>query len=470
MAKLPASKKQDGKNSEKAPPQKLRGRKERPGVVQEEVVTKVVTTVRTSTKSYSKRAVKQRSLNSVLRKAAMENARQRCVEEDWGAAKYFDPKHPERRVPDCPLTIKHKCALHRAIKRGFCVRHGEHRMLLKDYEEEDIACEVMAKAHSKKPLRWSEVGDLVLATIKKRSSTPKGRAFVGSNASAMQAVEKGHLDSKFRYRLCGRTGMKDFKAEDLGHSRARAANEHAAYQYFSGLQEELEDSGVIRRVAGVANSGSRIMDVRRILNMDEVPQTKNARADAGNATERVAGGAHQERVYQAAGEDRECNTIDACWDLGGFLYGVHIIFGRSTLDTNVIDADKLSTEYEYDNTIDERLGMAWTCDVSTTECGIQTTTSLSKRIKSLKQQVLKRNEGFRKKKQPEIKFPIIILADNHSSRFGHEVHKELFTVEEDEDSPILSGNQTGAVIVVVCIVLFPLTHLVVSQGSYCRSH
>ena len=97
-------------------------------------------------------------------------------------------------------------------------------MLLNDFEEEDIACEVMKMSHSRKPMRWSEVGDLVIETIKKRGDTPKGRAFVASSKKGIEAVEKGHLDSKFRHRFCGRTGAKDFKAEDLGHSRAKAAN------------------------------------------------------------------------------------------------------------------------------------------------------------------------------------------------------------------------------------------------------
>ena len=149
-------------------------------------------------KSFSKRAIKMRTKNCVLRKAAMEQARLRCVEGGFGAAKYFDPKHPERRVANCTLELKDKCSLHRAIKRGHCVRNGEHRMLLKDFEEEDIACEVMKMAHSRKPLRWSEVGDLVIATIKKRGeATPRGRAFVASSTKGMEAVEKGRLDQKF---------------------------------------------------------------------------------------------------------------------------------------------------------------------------------------------------------------------------------------------------------------------------------
>ena len=47
--------------------------------------------VRTSTKLYTYKAVKQRSLNSVLHKAAMENARKRCAEQGWGAARSSPP-------------------------------------------------------------------------------------------------------------------------------------------------------------------------------------------------------------------------------------------------------------------------------------------------------------------------------------------------------------------------------------------
>ncbi len=48
--------------------------------------------VRNFTKSYTHRAVKQRSLNSVLHKAAMENARKWCAEQGWGAARSPPPR------------------------------------------------------------------------------------------------------------------------------------------------------------------------------------------------------------------------------------------------------------------------------------------------------------------------------------------------------------------------------------------
>jgi hypothetical protein len=159
-------------------------------------------------------------------------------------------------------------------------------MLLTEQEEHDIACEVMKQSHAKKPLKWVEIGDMVLETIVKRGETPAGRSRTATNDNAVKAVEAGKVGAMFRHRMCGRTGMKDFKAENLGHSRARAANEHSMYEYFTDLQRELVDAHVV----GVGDAARKIIDPRRIVNMDEVPQTKNARSDAGNATEKVAGG------------------------------------------------------------------------------------------------------------------------------------------------------------------------------------
>ena len=99
-----------------------------------------------------------------------------------------------------------------------------------------------------------------------------------------------------------------------------------------------------------------------------------------------------ERVFQQAGEGRETNTVEICYDLGGFLYGVHILLARKTLDTNVIDEEALRSTCDFDNTVDERMGMCWRCDISTCECGIQTEETLARRMEFLRLQVVARNK------------------------------------------------------------------------------
>jgi hypothetical protein len=105
MAKLPRSEKAGKKKAGKEGLKTRHPGGRKPKSVGQKVVKKNDTSVRISKKSYSKRAIKQRSKNSVLHKAAMESARQRCADENWGATKYLDPKHPERRVADCTLTV-----------------------------------------------------------------------------------------------------------------------------------------------------------------------------------------------------------------------------------------------------------------------------------------------------------------------------------------------------------------------------
>jgi hypothetical protein len=220
--------------------------------------------------------------------------------------------------------------------------------------------------------------------------------------------------------------MKDFAAEDLGHSRARACNEFAMQEHLSDLQAELIDCGIM-----VSEAEPRITDNRRIINMDEIPQVMNARANAGNAKERVGGGGHQDRVYQHAGEGRTCNTVEVAYDLGGYLYGPHILLARTTLDTNVIDERELKKEYHYNNKVDEQMAMSWQFDITTCECGIQTQVTLAKRIASLRQQIVDRNTACVLEGEEPIQFPVVMLLDNHSSRFGSDVHDALFFEQKD---------------------------------------
>ena len=158
--------------------------------------------------------------------------------------------------------------------------------------------------------------EVVAETITNRSNGPVGRTFTRPTAQGKQAAANGRAGFKWRHAFTGRMGMKDFAAEDLGQSRARACNEFAMKEHLEDLQAELIDCGIM-----VSKEDPRILDNRRIINMDEIPQVMNARANAGNAKERVGGGGHQTRVYQQAGEGRTCNTVEVAYDLGGYLYG-----------------------------------------------------------------------------------------------------------------------------------------------------
>ena len=114
------------------------------------------------------------------------------------------------------------------------------------------------------------------------------------------------------------------------------------------------------------------------------------------------------------------------------MYGPHVLIARTTLDTNAIDEASLKKEYFFNNKIDEHMAMSWRFDLTTCECGIQTQATLAKRIISLREQIVARNNSCVLDGTDPTQFPIVMLLDNHSSRFGTEVHESLFFVDGDE--------------------------------------
>jgi hypothetical protein len=372
--------------------------------------------------------LKKRGARVRAKQMHMEAARLSCVARGIGAVKYLNPDNDVQQLPNCPLTMKDKSRLAANIKSGSTPRRGEHMQHLTDAEEHDVAVEMVKCAHARNPRTWRSMEEVVAETISNRANGPAGRAFTRPTIQGAKAARNGRCGFKWRHSFIGRNNMKDFAPEDLGQSRARACNEFAMQEHLQDLRAELIDCGIM-----VSVEEPRITDNRRIINMDEIPQVMNARANAGNAKERVGGGGHQTRVYQQAGEGRTCNTVDVAYDLGGYLYGPHILLARTTLDTNVIDERELKKEYHYNNKVDEQMAMSWVFDITTCECGIQTQVTLAKRIASIRQQIVDRNTACLLEGEEPIQFPVVMLLDNHSSRFGSEVHDALFFVQEEEE-------------------------------------
>jgi hypothetical protein len=287
----------------------------------------------------------------------------------------------------------------------------------------------MAKAaHERMPRTWRLIEEVMAETMANRPNGPAGRAFARPTAQGKIAAKNGPAGFKWRCAFIGRVGMEDFAAEDLGQSRARACNEHAVMGHLEDLQAELVDCGTM-----VSKEDPRMVDNRRIINMDEMPQVTNARANAGNAKERAGGGGHQTQVFQQAKEGRTCNTVRVACDLDGCLCGPHMLLARATLDTNVTNEKKLKAEHHCNNKVDEQMAMSWQFDITPCECGIQTQVALAKRMASLRQQIVDRNTACLLEGTEPIEFPIAMLIDNHSSRFGSDVHDALVFVQKDSE-------------------------------------
>jgi hypothetical protein len=95
---------------------------------------------------------------------------------------------------------------------------------------------------------------------------------------------------------------------------------------------------------------------------------------------------------------------------------------------------ELKAEYHHNNKVDEQMA-SWQFDITTCECGIRTQVTLAKRMASLRQQIVDRNTAclLEGTGTEPIEFPIVMMLDNHSSRFGSDVHDALFFVQKDSE-------------------------------------
>ena len=220
---------------------------------------------KTTTSVWRKLDLKKRSKQVREWQAHMEAARLECKRLGIGAVKYLSPKNDIAQLPDCPLTMSDKTRLAHNLKIGRTPRKGEHVQHLTDAEELDVSIEMNKAAHARQPLTWAAVGELVAETISNRPNGPDGRVFTKPAKQGKQCARKGKCGFRWRHSFAGRTDMKDFEAEDLGQSRARACNEFAMHEHLTDLRAELIDTGIM------SEEDSSISDPRRIINMDEIP-------------------------------------------------------------------------------------------------------------------------------------------------------------------------------------------------------
>ena len=194
---------------------------------------------------YRKLDVKKRAFETRERQRHMENARLECVRLGIGAVKYLSPKNDIPQLEGCPLQWKHKSRLASNLKRGKTPRMGEHLQHLTDAEEHDVSIEMVRAAHDRNPRTWRSMEEVVAETIATRANGPDGREFTQASRQGAIAARKGRAGFKWRHGFAGRNGLKDFAAEDLGQSRARACNEHVMNEHLTDLRAELIDCGVM---------------------------------------------------------------------------------------------------------------------------------------------------------------------------------------------------------------------------------
>ena len=174
-----------------------------------------------------------------------------------------------------------------------------------------------------------------------------------------------------------------------------------------------------------------ILDPRRILNEDELPQFIDY-ADAKGNNKKKVGAGKGDIAQEAAHSNRTSVTVHMIWGLCGFKWGDQVILAQAQLADNLaIEAGRKV----FANEIHEAQKVSTYLLVSPSAKGIQTGTTLGERMDMLDREVTARG----------LKRPIVILTDGHKSRFSGEVlrkcaeYKFRMFVERSNSSQFLQA-------------------------------
>ncbi|KAK3277363.1 hypothetical protein CYMTET_14622 [Cymbomonas tetramitiformis] len=204
-------------------------------------------------------------------------------------------------------------------------------------------------------------------------------------------------------------------SEKLKHKqdkkRVQAATEEAVDEHFYGkygLRAELIAAQAANPEAPLYDEATNtILDPRRILNEDELPQFIDYADNKGNNKKKVGAG-KGDIAQEAAHPNRTCVTVHMVWSLDGFKWGDQVIFAQSRLSDNMAIEE---ARHIFTNQIHEAQHISTFLLVSPTEKGVQTGDTLGDRMDMLDKEVTARG----------LPRPLIILTDGHKSRFSHQV-------------------------------------------------
>jgi hypothetical protein len=177
---------------------------------------------------------------------------------------------------------------------------------------------------------------------------------------------------------------------------------------YAGLKESMLKHGIMDR-------GTGKIDLKRVVNIDETPQFADYKTNAGGG-KRKKGAAPGASCAETVNGNRECYSIDCCWSADGFAYGPHVIFARENITSEMLHDESMQ---KFDGKINETAMYSTYSLISPNESGVQTGVTLLRRLKMMKTEFDARG----------LTFPVLILTDNHESRYNQEV---LDYCEENE--------------------------------------
>ena len=161
-----------------------------------------------------------------------------------------------------------------------------------------------------------------------------------------------------------------------------------------------------------------IHDPRRIINFDETPQPVNMPSKGSRKkVAKLMGYKAKKRMFL----NKDSVTLGVCWDASGFNYGLQILL-KGEHHKHINSYPRLATDQRsFDNAIDLQHYQSRYMIIDTTQKGMQTCASFLEWMKWLKEQIQARSEAEVARGGTRIELPVVVMLDNHASRFSKEV-------------------------------------------------
>lgn len=313
---------------------------------------------------------------------------------------------------------------HEAIRYRLKRSQRSERAILTDIEKERLYTWLKKSADKGAVIGEKALGDKILqmltARLKRNRAAKHGAGCVRlSNTEANLLRDNKHPSHTWLTNFKAHAAIHgiDFKvARPKDAKRHKKQTEAVVEKHFRGefgLEAELLATNNLDPVT------KEIIDPRRLLNMDEMPQFLDYLAKGimqrGFGRSGVA-------LEASTSENRECATLCTAADASGFLYGMQAIVSRKNLITGWGDCVEAP---DWAPCFDDQMylldGKSTHSLMSITDGGVQTKESFMAFLTSLSEQIKQRSAAEVAAGKSAIEMPVTLMLDNHSSRFDETI-------------------------------------------------
>lgn len=127
-------------------------------------------------------------------------------------------------------------------------------------------------------------------------------------------------------------------------------------------------------------------------------------------------------VRKAGRQCKDTVTVTMTWDLSGFNYGPQIVTKRKEITDDLAVVGPRGAR-QFDDSMDVVAMQSHHCLISRTAEGMQTETSFHQFLQSLSKQIDQRSAAEVAAGGTAIERPVVLMLDNHASRYGDAVLK-----------------------------------------------